>query len=62
MPIYASMLDCGRMVLRLELFHHFLDLLGFRARADQNGIGGRNNNKIFYADHGREHAILRTYE
>jgi hypothetical protein len=49
------------MIVHLELFDQSLDLLGLRARADEHGVGLRDDDDIVEPDDGSEHGPLRAH-
>ena len=56
------MLDRRAMILRLQLLHKCLDLLGLGARTHQHRVRGRHHDDIIEPDHGSQHGFLRAHQ
>ena len=57
-----AMLDRRAMILRLQLLHKCLDLLGLGARTHQHRVRGRHHDDVIEPDHGGQHGLLRAHQ
>ncbi len=61
-PVDTPMLDRGAVVLGLDVLDQRFHLLRFRARRDQDGVGGRDHDDVVEPDDGGEQRFLGAHE
>src|SRR5262249_57811572 len=61
-PVHAAVLDCRARVLRFELFDQLLNVLGSRARHDEDRIRRCHYNDVIEADYGCEDRVFRWHK